>query len=84
MFALLRKGQHVCATATACNDQCSSQPAIAKWEQVHDLMAIKLCGMHTPLNFVPDTYNNMYKLMALVDQALLIELLRRSGQLHQE
>ncbi|KAJ9519578.1 hypothetical protein QJQ45_000671 [Haematococcus lacustris] len=43
--------------------------------RVHDLMAIKLHGMHTPLNFVPETYNDIYKLMAMVDQALLIELL---------
>ncbi|KAJ9531790.1 hypothetical protein QJQ45_021939 [Haematococcus lacustris] len=44
--------------------------------QVHDLMAIKLRGMHTPLNFVPETYNGMYKLLVQVDQALLIELLK--------
>ncbi|KAJ9520227.1 hypothetical protein QJQ45_030182, partial [Haematococcus lacustris] len=44
--------------------------------KVHDLMAIKFHGMHTPLNFVPETYNDIYKLMAMVDQALLIELLR--------
>ncbi|KAJ9505223.1 hypothetical protein QJQ45_030178, partial [Haematococcus lacustris] len=43
--------------------------------QVHDLMAIKFHGMHTPLNFVPETYYDIYKLMAMVDQALLIELL---------
>ncbi|GFH29167.1 hypothetical protein HaLaN_27787 [Haematococcus lacustris] len=42
-------GQHVCATATACNDQCSSQPAIAKWDQApsrscsctHDLLPLR-------------------------------------------
>ncbi|KAJ9520254.1 hypothetical protein QJQ45_030278 [Haematococcus lacustris] len=44
--------------------------------QVYDLMAIKLRGMHTPLNFVPETYNDMYKLLAQVDQAQLIELLQ--------
>ncbi|GFH23372.1 uncharacterized protein HaLaN_20975 [Haematococcus lacustris] len=44
--------------------------------KVRDLMAIKLRGMHTPLNFVPKTYNDMYKLLAQVDQALLVELLR--------
>ncbi|KAL6761107.1 hypothetical protein V8C86DRAFT_971184 [Haematococcus lacustris] len=43
--------------------------------KVRDLMAIKLHGMHTPLNFVPETYNDIYRLMAMVDQALLIELL---------
>ncbi|KAJ9519577.1 hypothetical protein QJQ45_000669 [Haematococcus lacustris] len=44
--------------------------------QVRDLMVIKLRGMHTPLNFVPKTYNDMYKLLGQVDQALLVELLR--------
>ncbi|KAL6761097.1 hypothetical protein V8C86DRAFT_970551 [Haematococcus lacustris] len=44
--------------------------------KVRDLMAIKLRGMHTPLNFVPKTYNDMYELLAQVDQALLVELLR--------
>ncbi|KAJ9520228.1 hypothetical protein QJQ45_030184, partial [Haematococcus lacustris] len=44
--------------------------------QVHDLMAIKLRGMHTPLNFVPETYNDMYELLAQVEQPLLLELLR--------
>ncbi|KAJ9520072.1 hypothetical protein QJQ45_030131 [Haematococcus lacustris] len=41
-------------------------------------MAIKLRGTHTPLNFVPETYNDMYKLLAQVDQEQLIELLRTS------
>ncbi|KAL6761087.1 hypothetical protein V8C86DRAFT_969944 [Haematococcus lacustris] len=44
--------------------------------KVHDLMAIKLRGMHTPLNFVPETYNDMYELLAQVEQPLLLELLR--------
>ncbi|KAL6750132.1 hypothetical protein V8C86DRAFT_2441260 [Haematococcus lacustris] len=41
-------------------------------------MAIKLRGTHTPLNFVPETYNDMYKLLAQVYQEQLIELLRTS------
>ncbi|KAJ9531621.1 hypothetical protein QJQ45_021781 [Haematococcus lacustris] len=45
------------------------------WE-VHDLMAIKLRGMYSPLNFVPETYNGMYKLLAQVDQPLLIQFFR--------
>ncbi|GFH09051.1 AP2-domain-containing protein, partial [Haematococcus lacustris] len=44
--------------------------------KVHDLMAIKLRGMHTPLNFVPETYNDMYELLAQMEQPLLLELLR--------
>ncbi|GFH24539.1 hypothetical protein HaLaN_22353, partial [Haematococcus lacustris] len=42
---------------------------MAMVDQVFDLMAIKLRGMHTPLNFVWKTYNGMYELLALVDQA---------------
>ncbi|KAL6748795.1 hypothetical protein V8C86DRAFT_1107118 [Haematococcus lacustris] len=45
--------------------------------KVHDLMAIKLRGMHTPLNFVPETYNGMYKLLVQVDQAHITHKGRR-------
>ncbi|KAL6761103.1 hypothetical protein V8C86DRAFT_970723 [Haematococcus lacustris] len=44
--------------------------------KVRDLMAIKFHGMHTPLNFVSKTYNDMYELLALVDQPMLSPLLR--------
>ncbi|KAL6761093.1 hypothetical protein V8C86DRAFT_970438 [Haematococcus lacustris] len=44
--------------------------------KVRDLMAIKTRGMQAPLNFVPETYNDMYELLAQVDQALLLELLQ--------
>ncbi|GFH06548.1 AP2/ERF domain-containing protein, partial [Haematococcus lacustris] len=36
--------------------------------KAYDLMAIKLRGMHTPLNFVPETYSDMCELLAQVDQ----------------
>ncbi|GFH06544.1 AP2/ERF domain-containing protein, partial [Haematococcus lacustris] len=48
--------------------------------KVHDLMAIKLRGMHTALNFVPETYSDMYELLAQVDQALLLELLQANSR----
>ncbi|KAJ9530992.1 hypothetical protein QJQ45_001001 [Haematococcus lacustris] len=60
---------HIFAAAEVVN-------AIETVQKVHDLMAIKLRGMHTPLNFVPETYNGMYKLLVQVDRALLIELLK--------
>ncbi|KAJ9519978.1 hypothetical protein QJQ45_014706, partial [Haematococcus lacustris] len=44
--------------------------------KAHDLMAIKCRGINTTLNFSPETYSDMHELLALVDQPLLIELLR--------
>ncbi|KAL6761090.1 hypothetical protein V8C86DRAFT_970230 [Haematococcus lacustris] len=43
--------------------------------KAYDLMAIKLRGMHTPLNF-SKTYNDMYELLAQMEQPLLLKLLR--------
>ncbi|GFH20440.1 hypothetical protein HaLaN_17564 [Haematococcus lacustris] len=54
--------------------------------QVRDLMAIKLRGMHTPLNFVSETYKDMYELLARVDQikTLLAESGRQQGSIIRE
>ncbi|KAJ9505218.1 hypothetical protein QJQ45_013413 [Haematococcus lacustris] len=54
----------------------SALEALLHHNSVRDLMAIKFHGMHTPLNFVPETYNGMYNLLALVDQPMLLHLLR--------
>ncbi|GFH13933.1 AP2/ERF domain-containing protein, partial [Haematococcus lacustris] len=49
--------------------QCGEHAAKA-----HDLMAIKCRGMHTPLNFVSKTYNDMYELLAQMEQQGLTQL----------
>ncbi|KAJ9520046.1 hypothetical protein QJQ45_029986, partial [Haematococcus lacustris] len=66
-------GQHTRAVEEERDDDL---PRLVGDCQVRDLMAIKTRGMQAPLNFVPETYNDMYELLAQVDQALLLELLQ--------